>query len=187
MKHRLNSSKVLTQELLHIGIYTWEDLIVYVSSLPYGRNSNREDFSLVLKEQKGSCSSKHALLLQVAIENKLSNVQLILAMYKMNEINTPGIGADISEGSLPYIPEAHCYLKINGIRVDLTSKTSDIKRIEMDILNEIEIAPKQVVVWKVGYHKQYIKEWLISEGIQKTFEEVWSIRERCIQNLTFSS
>ena len=41
---------------------SFEELIVKVKNLPYGRNANRYDFSLVLSENKGTCSSKHAFL-----------------------------------------------------------------------------------------------------------------------------
>ena len=52
----LSSSDVLTQELNNSGIYSWEDVLIYVKNIPYGRNANREDLSLVLKENKGTCS-----------------------------------------------------------------------------------------------------------------------------------
>jgi hypothetical protein len=40
----------------------FEALIEKVKNIPYGRNSNRTDFSLVISENKGTCSSKHAFL-----------------------------------------------------------------------------------------------------------------------------
>ena len=53
------------------GAYTWNCLLDYIKNLPYGRNSNRTDFSLVFTEHKGTCSSKHALLKQLADTNKI--------------------------------------------------------------------------------------------------------------------
>lgn len=102
----------------------------YIHSLPYGRNANRHDFSLVLKEKKGTCSSKHALLREVAALNDVPNVRLIIGMYKMSEHNTPNIGDGLSKSGLDYIPEAHCYLMIDKKRVDLTTNNSEFLKIE---------------------------------------------------------
>ena len=56
----------------------WEKTINFVKQIPYGRNSNREDFSLVISENKGTCSSKHAYLKDFANRNNIPNVQLIV-------------------------------------------------------------------------------------------------------------
>jgi hypothetical protein len=41
-----------------------------IKQLLHGLNSNRTEFGLVIIERKGSCSSKHALLKQVADNTK---------------------------------------------------------------------------------------------------------------------
>ena len=48
-----------------------------------------------MKENKGTCSSKHAFLKKVADWNNIKNVKLILGMYQMNELNTQKIGNTI--------------------------------------------------------------------------------------------
>ena len=62
----LTSSDPLTKAVLAEGIKTWAELCSFVRHLPYGRNSNRESITLVFEERKGSCSSKHAFLKQMA-------------------------------------------------------------------------------------------------------------------------
>ena len=47
--------------------------------------------------------------------NNIPNIKLILGMYKMRTTNTPKIGTTLSEHQLDYMPEAHCYLKINEV------------------------------------------------------------------------
>jgi len=37
--------------------------------------------------------------------------------------------------------------------------------------------------YKVDYHKKYIKEWISENSLSVTFDEIWSIREKCIKNL----
>jgi hypothetical protein len=104
----------------------------------------------------------------------------------MNESNTPGIGTSITNSSLDYIPEAHCYLNINGQRIDLTNPNSDINRINNDILSETDINPDQVAQYKVKYHKDYIQSWIVDHNIKLSFDEVWAIREACIAALSDS-
>lgn len=162
---------------------TWEDTLSLVQNLPYNRNANRHDLSLVIKEMKGTCSSKHAALKKIAEENNIQNVKLILCLYKMNGANTPGIGKVLEEYSIEYIPEAHCYLKIDGIKHDLTNPNSDIARIENDVLEEKEITADQVAEFKVDFHKSFLRKWIEQSAIKYTFIEVWEIREKCIEAL----
>lgn len=79
----------------------WQETINLVKHIPYGRNSNRTNFSLVISENKGTCSSKHAFLKDFAIKNKIPNVQLIIGIYKMNELNT-NIGTTLSDNNISY-------------------------------------------------------------------------------------
>lgn len=165
-------------------IHNWSDLLVFVRSLPYGRNANREDLSLVLKEGKGTCSSKHALLKKIADLNNIEQVQLVMGMYKMDNRNTPKTGTILSGKGLNYIPEAHCYLKLNNKRFDLTSDHSSIEKLEADIIEETTITPEQVSHYKVTYHKNYIKKWMEENAVPLSFEEVWGLREECIRELS---
>lgn len=162
---------------------TWTETIAFIKQIPYGRNSNRLDLSLVISENKGTCSSKHAYLKDFATRNNIPNVQLILGIYKMNEQNTK-IGTILSDNNIDYIPEAHCYLKIDGIEVDVTSCASNIGAIKKDILKEITIMPYQVADFKVDYHQNYIKNWLKESNSKFTFDEIWKIREDCIEQLS---
>lgn len=180
----LNSEDSLTQLITSKNIYDWTNLLNYVRALPYGRNKNREDLSLVWKEQKGTCSSKHAFLKYVADLNTIPNIELILGLYKMNQDNTPKIGNVLVEQRLAYIPEAHCYLKIDGHRLDFTSEHSDFSKIKNDIILETSILPSQVSAYKVGFHKAYLKGWIKSENIPFSFDEIWKLREQCIENLS---
>lgn len=174
----------LSQLAQECGLYTLDMCISYLRDLPYGRNSNRNDLSLVFVEGKGTCSSKHAALKAIAIEQENNSVQLVLCIYKMNTKNTPGIGSHIHEANLQYIPEAHCYLDIDGEKIDITTSGASLARIEKDILHEEIIIPEQVNTYKVNTHKKFVQDWLISEKMLQSFEDVWSIREHCIASLS---
>jgi hypothetical protein len=162
----------------------FEELINKVKNIPYGRNANRYDFTLVLSENKGTCSSKHAFLKDFADKNEIKNVKLYIGIFKMNEVNTPKLGDLLSKNNINYIPEAHCYLKINQIPVDATTSDSFYDKIKHDILEEIEIIPNQVSDFKVAYHKAFLKKWIEETNQNNTFEEIWKIREQCISKLS---
>lgn len=184
VKHiELESKDNLTNLLKEKSIKSWSELISFTRNLPYGRNKNRHDFSLIIKEEKGTCSSKHSFLKKVADLNRIKNVKLVLGMYKMNHINTPKIKDTILESSLEYIPEAHCYLKLNNKRFDLTTADSNFKNIASDILEEIEIEPEQVNEFKVEYHRNYIQKWMKETCPEMCFDKIWEIRENCIKKL----
>jgi hypothetical protein len=183
-KHQqLQATDPLTALITERGIEDWSELIEYTRKLPYGRNQNREDFPLVLTEGKGTCSSKHSFLKKVADLNGIDNVKLILGMYRMNQVNTPKIGTTISDGGLAFIPEAHCYLKLNNRRVDITTSDSNIENLTADILEEIEIEPEQVNTFKVECHKNFLRKWLAENDIDMSFDTLWELREQCIRNL----
>ena len=162
----------------------FETLIEKVKNIPYGRNANRYDFSLVLSENKGTCSSKHAFLKDFADNNRIENVKLCIGIFKMNETNTPKLGDLLSNNKIEYIPEAHCYLKINQVPVDVTTVDSFYDKIKQDIVEEIEITPNQVSDFKVTYHKAFLKNWIKETNQNNTFEEIWEIREQCISKLS---
>jgi hypothetical protein len=162
----------------------FETLIEKVKNIPYGRNANRYDFSLVLSENKGTCSSKHAFLKDFADKNEIENVKLYIGIFKMNETNTPKLGDLLSNNKIECIPEAHCYLKINQVPVDVTTVDSFYDKIKQDIVEEIEITPNQVSDFKVTYHKAFLKNWIKETNQNNTFEEIWEIREQCISKLS---
>lgn len=180
----LHSSQEFTQLVLESGIATWEELLLFVKRLPYGRNADRSDFKLVLTEGKGSCSSKHAFLKIVAEENEIHNVELILAIYKMNGGNTKGVSSVLDSYQIGYIPEAHCYLRVNGSPMDLTSESSHHAHIAKDVLTEEVIQPNDVIQYKVDAHKIFVQQWLKNSELPYSFNEIWSIREECIQALS---
>lgn len=161
----------------------FESLLEKVKVIPYGRNLNRHDFSLVLSENKGTCSSKHAFLKDFADKNNIKNVKLYIGIFKMNDQNTK-IGTILSSKNIDYIPEAHCYLKINGNPIDVATTDSFYEKIKNELLEEIEIIPSQVVDFKVEYHKNYLKKWLDETKSTISFEEIWKIRELCIEELS---
>lgn len=180
----LNATDKLTQLAISNNCNSWNKLLIFIKHLPYGRNENRFDLNLVFTQKRGTCSSKHAVLREIASLNKIPNIKLILGMYKMNKQNTPGIGDALSNSTIHYIPEAHCYLKIEGTPFDFTSESADFNRLKNDIIYEEEITPQQVTDFKVQFHKEFVKSWIKEQKMIEDFDTVWSLREQCIENLS---
>lgn len=184
MNWQLTSNHPLTKFAKSLGIQTWNNLVIYISKLPYGRTSNREDLSLVFTEQKGTCSSKHALLASIAEENQLNNVSLLLVLFKMNGMNTPKIGSVLYKYNLPYIPEAHTVIQVGDSIVDATSPDANYEALENVVLHSEVINSSQIIDYKVQKHQDYLKDWLQKTTYNFSFEEVWNIREECINALS---
>ncbi len=182
--YKLSSNDDLTELAKSNGINSWNELTGFIKNLPYGRNKNRIELGLVLSEKKGTCSSKHALIKRIADLNNIPGIKLVLGIYRMDQMNTPKIGKELTKNSIEFIPEAHCYLNINGKRTDLTTKRSEFQKIEKDIIQEKEIDPRYVAEFKVEYHKKFIKKWLKVNNSEFKFDQIWQIREKCILNLT---
>ena len=169
---------------LERGIPDFQQAASFIRSLPYKRNSSKTDVSIVLRENCGTCSTKHAVLAALAIENKVPGVQLMLGMFRMNSANTPRTGNVLENAGLNYIPEAHNYLRMNGEILDCTVAGEGFSFLN-DLLEEKEILPSQVGDYKVSYHQDFLRRWLNENpAIKLTFAELWAIREQCIQNLS---
>jgi len=167
------------------GITDFQAAGRYLHALPYGRTADRADFRAVLREGKGTCSTKHALLAALAHEQALP-VVLMLGIYAMHERNTPGVGAVLARSGLVSLPEAHCYLMYAGLRIDVTRSGADPTEPSSQFLHEEAIAPAQIGAYKVTLHRHWLQDWVsnhreVLKGLD--FEDVWRIREACIAAL----
>ena len=173
----------ITDRFLALGVTDFHGAARYVRRLPYGRNADRANFRLVLEENRGTCSTKHALLAQLAKE-QVVNIGLAIGIYEMTERNTPGVGPVLAKYGLPSIPEAHCYLTYQGTRLDVTrsnvAPSEPIKR----FLYEETIVPDQIGRYKTELHQRFIQNWVSQLAASRNWQEIWQIREECIAALS---
>lgn len=174
-------TSLASTQLYGLGCKDFHQACHYVWQLPYGRNTDRADWRLVLKEQKGTCSTKHALLKALADELSL-DIRLTVGIYKMSESNTPGVGAELKRHGLPYIPEAHCYLRTNSQHFDFTKKQHQIAQPIDEFLLELDIKTDEIGAHKVSIHQEFIKNHTshCDAFSHVSFEDLWHIRESCI-------
>lgn len=179
----ITSKQAISAKFSELGITTFAAACLYVRNLSYGRNTDKLNFITVFTDQCGTCSTKHALLHQLATENNVHDIKLMCGIYRMNGLNTPRVGKILSEYDLISIPEAHNYLKYQDIVFDFTGKHS-INFID-DLLEEIEIEPIQVTDYKIKYHKAFLRNWLgHNSQIRYSLPELWRIREKCIAEMS---
>jgi hypothetical protein len=173
----------MSTRFVALGLDTFREAAHRIRRLPYGRNSRRDDYTLVLSEGHGTCSTKHALLARLAEEHR-QPIELMLGIYEMNEANTPGIGAVLERYGIDGIPEAHCYLRYRGERIDLT-RADQSAGTPLEFLHEERIAPDQIGRYKVAMHRRFLEEWLGKSGLAERFslDELWRAREECVAAL----
>jgi hypothetical protein len=108
-------------------------------------------------------------------------VQLTVGIYEMSEENTPGVGTVLKAASLASIPEAHCYLSIEGERFDFTGLSAGRASPFAALLAEYTVSPMNLPRIKVELHKRAIGAWASDHAISK--EAAWATREACISAL----
>ena len=104
--------------------------------------------------------------------------------YEMSEGNTPGVGRVLSAHGLSYIPEAHCYLRCQGERVDMTGVPAGATPIER-FLHEEPTTVDQIGAYKNDLHRRFLRDWIArTEPLRgRSLDDVWRIREACIAAL----
>ena len=179
IKDKGEISRILQEK----GIFSWEEAILFLKKMPYGRNSQRENPVCVLDEGVGTCSTKHGLLKLLAEEQGWENIKLILCIFSMKSENTPKIDNILRMNKLAYIPEAHCYIQYGKEKIDVTHENANFTLIQSEILHEETIEVPQLGEYKIQFHQKYLMQWIENEALDFSFEEIWKIREECIYSL----
>lgn len=175
----------ISELFLSRNIQTFQEAAEFIQNLNYGRNSNKDDLKTLFSDNKGTCSTKHAVLKQLASENNFNEVKLFLGIFKMNKKNSPKVAKTLTKNGLNYIPEAHNYLKFNNIILDFTKPNSSAKDFVKDLIFETEIKINEINKPKIEKHKLFLQNWLKENPkVNLTLEEIWKIREDCIQDLS---
>jgi len=183
---KLIPNYTIAKLFLSYQVTSFHQACEYVWQLPYGRTSQNTQPLLVLKESKGTCSSKHALLKLLAEEcsqyaDNFSDIELVLGVYIMNEANSPGVGSVLSQYSLSTIPEAHCFLRYHGQEYDFTRHfyQQQTPTPTFIFIHRLVISPAEIGEKKNKIHKDFLQGHLNQFPLTKA----WDIREECITAL----
>jgi hypothetical protein len=159
------------------GLETFRAAAAYVRDLPY-RRPRAGDLAAVLSEGCGTCSGKHGVLAAVAREQHVAGIELVLGIYEMREGNTPGVAVVLEAYGLASVPEAHCYLRYAGRRIDLTGLPAGPQSPLDALLSEELIEPARLASEKRPWHRAFIARWAAERSLDPA--KVWEARERCI-------
>jgi hypothetical protein len=174
----------VSQAFLERGMKDFAAAAEHIQQMPYGRNANKLNLLTVFTDGCATCSTKHAILKQLADENGAEGVRLILCLFKMDAKNTRSVKDILERSRLSYMPEAHNYLRVKGELLDVTKKNWSIERFPEAIMEEHEIMPEQITDYKVAYQKSFMNKWLGEHPeIGYSLEELFAIREECIKAL----
>lgn len=171
----------ISKQFLELGFSDFSSAAEYIQLLPYKRNSDKENELCVFDDLGGTCSTKHALLKNLAIENNCAELKLMLGIFMMNENNTPKISEVLKKYGLKEMPEAHNYLKYQNEIYDYTKRNSSSEDFINDLVEEIEIQSFQITHFKIEYHQKFLKEYMRrNPNSHYSFDDFWHIREECI-------
>src|SRR5215216_7192511 len=92
----------ISEAFMRRGVEDFRGAGRLLQSLPYGRNASPGHPLCVLSEGRGTCSTKHALLARLAVEQD-QPIHLALGTYEMCEANTPGVGTVLERYDLPFV------------------------------------------------------------------------------------
>lgn len=182
---KIESNDEISAQFLKREIFYFRDAARFIQNLDYGRNTDKNDLKTIFTENRGTCSSKHALLKTLAVENGFYGIQLTIGIFRMNATNTPKIKDRLLKYDIDFIPEAHTYLKYKGQYFDFTRTGSSANDFLDDLLFEVEIEPNEIGEEKIRIHQTYLNNWVKDNSDLKYLaKEIWDIREECIEDLS---
>lgn len=110
---------MISEQFLNMHIPTFTAACKYVHQLPYGYNIDRDAPMGLFKENKGTCTTKHAVIATLALEQDYP-IHKNIGIYAMTEVLVSGTDTILDKFALPYLPMVHCFLVYKTFRVDLT-------------------------------------------------------------------
>ena len=161
----------ISKKFLKIGITSFKEACIYVHEMEYGYNSTYEDDLILFKENKGTCTTKHAIIAGLAEELDIP-LQKNVGVYRFTEEITTGAQKILNKYKIPYVPMVHCFLVYNGFRFDLTEGNNNGKKISIEeFIQTREVEPfitrKDEYLWFKNVLKEKVLTSSEMEGIKE--------------------
>ena len=165
----LSEAGIISAKFLSLGIDRFTDACRYVHELPYGYNTNRDDLMILFKENKGTCTTKHAVIATLAQELDLPIVKSV-GIYAMTEEIVTGTDKILTKYRLPYVPMIHCFLVYGEYRVDLSEGNNNGKNRPIeDFLYTERVEPNISAKDEYLLYRRALKDHILK---QKELKEV---------------
>lgn len=168
----------VTTRFFALEVRTLGAAVDHVQALPYGRNESRSHFA-VFDEGRGTCSTKHALLKELALEQGWDDVVLVLGMVHLDPSH-PVAGPVMQQHGVPLLIDAHCVLDIAGEVIDVTFP--DATEPTLPLVEQSPIHPDDIMQDKARRHRAYLTK--VAEQQALDADSLWAAREAYIAALT---
>ncbi|NHJ03462.1 MAG: hypothetical protein EAX90_01450 [Candidatus Heimdallarchaeota archaeon] len=134
-------SGIISRKFLELGIKSFKDACMFVHNTDYGYNSNTDDKLVLFKENRGSCTTKHGVIAELAEELAIPLFKKV-GIYKLTEEITEGVSKILAKYNIPFIPMVHCFLVYKNCRFDLTEGNNNGKKTSIDeFIQEEKVIP----------------------------------------------
>jgi hypothetical protein len=182
---QIYNSGIISEYFLKLGITYMHNACKFVHELPYGYNSTRNDILILFKENKGTCSTKHAVIAKLAEELNIPIVKYT-GIYKMNEDIVTGTNSILEKYNLPYLPMIHCFLVYESYKVDLTEGNNNGKKHSIeDFLYSEKVIPEISEKDEYLIYRKYLIENILLKNDMHSIEltQVLNARQEGIKLL----
>ncbi|MBD3412900.1 MAG: hypothetical protein GF421_00515 [Candidatus Aminicenantes bacterium] len=174
----LYKAGVISAEFLSLGIKSFIQACQYVHKLPYGYNSHRDDLMILFKENKGTCTTKHAVIATLGEELDLP-VEKSIGIYAMTQKIVTGTDEILENFHLPYVPMIHCFLVYHQYQVDLTEGNNNGKNRSIEkFLYTQKVVPNISAKDEYLLYRNALKDYILSRKEMKGVEMAQILRAR---------
>ena len=165
----IGPSGPVARKFLALGVETFQQACRFVHQLPYGYNSDRDDLFILFKENRGTCTTKHAVIATLTEELSLP-VAKHIGIYAMDEKIVTGTNQILEAYGLPYLPMVHCFLVFQALHVDLTEGNQNGKNRSIDhFLWSQKVIPNISAKDEYRFYRLGLTETVMN---QKEFNEI---------------
>ena len=154
-----NIGKQFAQQNIH-DLYA---AINYIHNLKYQPPSEPFNWNLVIPEQRGTCSTRHALLVVLAQENHIP-FTLGQAIYNLTPEKFPIIRSLLEKYKLPFILESHNFIIFKDYFLDSTFPGNAALLCKHDVESVKPIDCGELLHEKTVLYPQFLKQWLKQYG-----------------------
>jgi hypothetical protein len=167
---RIYNSGIISEYFQKLGITNLHNACKFVHELPYGYNSTRNDILILFKENKGTCSTKHAVIATLAEELNIP-IYKYTGIYKMNEDIVSGTNSILEKYNMPYLPMIHCFLVYESYTVDLTEGNNNGKKHSIeDFLYSEKVIPDISEKDEYLIYRKYLMENILLRNEMHSIE-----------------
>lgn len=166
----LSNEKVSTF-LKENNVHFFQSAIAFFKS---NLNALDECLKLVVEDSDNTMTTVakfHAVLAQLAVENDISEVELVVGIFIVNATSFPELTDYFSSKSYDNVALSTCYFVIDGERIDFLKGNNFLDKISKRFVREQRVDPHQAKEWREKIYEDYIGKWLKrNSAITETLE-----------------